>query len=167
MLDIRWVDKSGKNLASSCCPRYTIHQHNFGKKNVASTEQLKRYIAMAKCADSTGAMGARQRQKGTWTDQQSTRRREDWGISGSPPGSFLVFHPSTRSKASSLFWSNPICSYEAAIVAKSYRRRRQIVTNLLQETKQQFKRKRKTNESHPNLRQSIQNHIVDWGRVLI
>jgi hypothetical protein len=51
MLDIRWVDKSGKNLASSYCPRYTIHQHNFGKKNVASTEQLKRYIAMAKCAE--------------------------------------------------------------------------------------------------------------------
>jgi len=39
-----------------------IHQHNFGKKNVASTEQLKRYMTMAKCADSTGAMGARQRE---------------------------------------------------------------------------------------------------------
>ena len=132
-----WISQ-GKNLANSCCPIYTIHQHNFGKKNVASTEQLKRYIAMAKCADSTGAMGARQRQKGTWTDQQSTRRREDWGISGSPPGSFLVFHPSTRSKASSLFYSSVQSNVQLwscnlkqkqQVVAKSYKRRRQILTN--------------------------------------
>lgn len=123
-----------KNLASSYCLKYMIHQHNFEKKNVASTEQLKQYITMAKCADSI--KGAMQRTKGTWTEQ-STRWHENWGIIGSPVGSllgsFLVFHPSTRSSAP---LSNPMCSSKAAIwnrsnnsiVAKSYRKRQQMLT---------------------------------------
>ena len=75
---------------------------------------------------------------------------------------FSTRPPAVRHRHCSAPLSNPICSSEAAVVAKSYRRRRQILTNLLQETKQQFKRKRKSNESHPNLRQK---HLEPYSRL--
>ena len=128
----------------------------------------------------------RGREKGTWTDQQSTRRREDWGISGSPPGSFLVFHPSTCNKASSLFcssvqsyvqlWSCNLKQKQQFNSCKKLQKKAADPYQLVvgnEATIQERKKKHRiisqpeTKHPEPSSRLGKSIDLVDWGRSLI